>query len=363
MNKLFPLPAYTFLKTAYRSGGIAFRGLRNVPPWYLKTVVFEPLRWIELTKNKKIQQHTLAQDPIFILGFYRSGTSFMHQFLTQDHRLGYHTNYQMILPEIMLTTEKVLSPILEFFCRTFNLHDPIHRIQMSFVYPGEEDATMTTALNPRGAQLGYFFPKIMMEQFQKYVLFEGISEADQQAWVEDFTFLIRKISLANQGKQLILKSPPNTARIKLLLSLYPKAKFILMHRNPYKVYASNQRFWEVTNRIYAVGNTKTVDNNEIILETYARIMDRYLAEKDLIPEGQLIEVPYAELMADPLEKMRTLYQTLDLDDFSFIEPKMKAYLDSQKSFKPLKHTLPDQDRKAVETRWRRFIDHWHYDSL
>ncbi|MFK7920341.1 MAG: sulfotransferase [Bacteroidia bacterium] len=363
MNHLFPLPFFTFLKTVYNNGGISFKGLKNVPSWLIKTILFEPLRWAELTHNQKVERHSISEDPIFILGFYRSGTSFMHQFLTQDDRLGYHTNFQMILPEIMLSSEKILSPILEFICRFFNIQDHVHRIRLSFRYPGEDDAAMTTALNPRGAQWGYFFPKIMLEHFHKYVLFENIPQSEIEGWKADYLFLLKKISLASKGKQLILKSPPNTARIKLLLSMFPNAKFILMHRNPYEVFASNQRFWKVANKIYTMGDTKSVDNNEIILETYAKIMDRYLAEKDLIPAGQLIEMPYQDLIEQPILNMRKIYETLQLDDFGYIESKMKSYIDGQKSYVRLKHELPIAEKEMVSNRFGPFIQHWNYPLL
>ncbi|MDB4286021.1 sulfotransferase [bacterium] len=363
MNRLFPLPIYTFVKTAYKNGGLSFKGLRNLPSWLIKTILFEPLRWIELTYNKKISKHTLTKDPIFILGFYRSGTSFMHQFMTQDDRLGYHTNFQMIFPDMMLSSEKILSPFFDFICRLFNLQDPVHRIQMSFKFPGEEDAAMTTGLNPMGAHWGYFFPKIMMEHFHKYVLFENIPESEIEKWKKDFTFLIKKISLANQGKQLVLKSPPNTARIKLLLSLYPKAKFVLIHRNPYEVYASNKRFWKVTNRIYALGPTQPDDVNGVILDTYEGIMNRYFLEKDLIPDGQLIEIPYQDFIQNPMENMQKIYEMLHLDNFSHCENTMKKYVERQKSYVRLKHELPSHEREIVTKKLKPFLIHWDYPLL
>ncbi|MEP6948355.1 MAG: sulfotransferase [Ginsengibacter sp.] len=363
MNRLFPLPIYTFLKTTYKSGGISLKGLKNLPAWLFKTILFEPLRWIELTYNKKISEHTITKDPIFILGFYRSGTSFIHQFLTQDNRFGYHTGFQMILPEIMLTGEKILSPFFDFICRVFNLKDPVHRKPMSFRFPGEEDAAMTTSLNPRGAQWGYFFPKIMMEQFHKFVLFENIPESEIEGWKKDFIFLVRKISLANKGKQLVLKSPPNTARIKLLLSIFPKAKFIFIHRNPYEVYASNKQFLKVTNRLYALGGTNSVNNNSIILETYTKIMNRYLLEKGLIPEGQLIEIPYSELLREPVEKMRKIYEILNFDDFNYCENLMIKYIEGQKNFQQLKHALPPNEKELVTRKFQPFFKQWNYPLL
>ncbi len=145
-----------------------------------------------------------------------------------------------------------------------------------------------------------------------------------------------------------------------MLSLFPKAKFIFIHRNPYEVYASNKQFWKVTNRIYAVGGTKSVDKNVIILETYAKIMHRYLLEKELIPDGQLIEIPYAELIQKPIETMRKIYETLHFNDFGYCENTMKKYVEGQKSYPRLTHELPADEREVVTKRFEPFLRHWNY---
>jgi omega-hydroxy-beta-dihydromenaquinone-9 sulfotransferase len=364
MNRLFPLPIYTFLKIVFENGGISPGKIKNLSPWLIKTILFEPLRWIELAFfNKKTSQHRIAKDPIFILGFYRSGTSYLHQLLAMDDRLGYHSNFQMVLPEIMLSSEKILLPVFEFICRSFNLHDAVHRVPLSFRFPGEEDATMTTAVNPRGAQLGYFFPKKMGEQFQKYVLFENIAAPELAGWKQDFVFLLKKISLANHNRQLVLKSPPNTARIQFLLSLFPNAKFIFVHRNPYEVYISNKRFWKVVQRKFALKGTKSVDVNSIILDTYSKMMHRYLLEKDLIPKGRLIELPYEDFIQNPLESMRKIYETIHLDDFGYCENKVKSFVESQKNFVRLKHELPANELEQVFQKLEPFIRQWDYPLL
>jgi hypothetical protein len=45
----------------------------------------------------------------------------------------------------------------------------------------------------------------------------------------------RGVVSKDKPKPLLIKSPVHTARIPLLLRLFPKAKFIYMHRNPYEV--------------------------------------------------------------------------------------------------------------------------------
>ncbi|MFD2201727.1 sulfotransferase family protein [Shivajiella indica] len=364
MNRLFPLPIFTFLSLVIKNGGISLRKLKNTPPWILKTIVFEPVRWLELAIfNQRISCHKLEKDPLFILGFYRSGTSYLHECFTQDDRLGYHNNYQMVLPEVMLSTEKVLLPFFQFICRIFNLKDSVHRVPLSFRFPGEEDATMTTFLDPKGAQWGYFFPKMMEEQFQKYVMFENLTDWELQDWKESFSYLINKISIANKGKQLVLKSPPNTARIKLLLNLYPKAKFIFIHRNPYQVYASNKRFWEVVQKVFALQGTKGVNVNEIILETYSKMMQKYLAEKEFVPKGQLTELAYDNFIQDPVKSLKNAYEELNLGHFAYCEEKMKSFTAKKKQFVQLKHSLPEKERILVDEYLEPIFKHWNYAQL
>lgn len=363
MNRLFPLPLYTFLKIIFQNGGLAIGGLWKIPGWMLKTIVLEPLRWLELILfRNKVRRHTITKAPIFILGFYRSGTSYLHEFFTQDDRLGYHTNFQMVFPEIMLSSEWWLSPVLERISRLFHLHDPVHRIPLSFRFPGEEDGTMCTAVNPRGAQWGFFFPKKMKDYFRKYVLFEDLPIAEKEAWTGDFLYLLKKISLANKGKRLVLKSPPNTARIGLLLSLFPDARFIFIHRNPFDVYASNQRFWKVTRRIYALGGSGGVDTNADILDTYAGTMQRYLQEKDLVPPGHLMEMAYEDFVQNPLSCIRDAYTKLHLDDFRDCEKRMISFAARQKSFKVLNHALAPGERKRVADKLGYVISRWNYPA-
>lgn len=361
MQKYFPLPLFTFLRLIRYNGGISVRKVKNLFPWILKTTVLEPFRWLELaTQHQKITKHELREDPVFILGFYRSGTTYLHQFLTQDDRSGYHSVFQMVFPEIMLSSKKWLLPVMESFARLFKMQDPVHRIPLSWRFLGEEDATMTTSLNPMGAQWGYFFPLKMMDYFNKYVLFESLSSSEKQEWINAFLYLIKKISIASGNKQLVLKSPPQTARIKLLHSLYPKAKFVFIHRNPYEVFASNRRFWKVADDIYTIGSSKGVDIDSIILTTYSKTMDQYLLESKAIPKGQLVEVAYTDFINNPIANMRHIYESLNLNDFDYCKPEMTSFADQQKNFSRLDHNLDIEDTKMITEKWGTYIKHWGY---
>ncbi len=364
MQHLFPIPFLEFLRISYQNGGYSWKGLKNIPPWLLKTILLEPLRWTELIAWKnRVENYTIPHAPVFILGYYRSGTTYLQQVLLQDDRFGHHTVFQMVFPEMMLTSERWMSPFMQHVANLFKMDDPVHRIPLTWDFPGEEDGTMTTSLNPEGAQWGFFFPEKMEEYFNRYVLFNDITEQDKASWVNSFQFLLKKISIAAGDKPLVLKSPPHTARVKLLLELFPRARFILIHRNPYEVFVSNQRFWEVANDIYTIGRTKNADLSSIILHTYSKMMDRYLAEREYVPAGQLMEVRYSEFIADPMQHMRSIYEVFELGDFQYCENKMAAFTAKQANFTRLKHSVDSQTICLVSQAWERYIREWGYSLL
>lgn len=362
MTRLFPLPIYSFLRIVIQNGGISWKGLRNLPAWLLKTILLEPLRWFELiTKNHKIRNHVITNPPIFILGYYRSGTTYLQQLFMQDDRLGHTSILQTVFPEIMLSCEKWLTPGLEAISRFCKVKNPIHRIPLTWYAPGEEDISMVTSLSPFAAQWAYFFPKNMGEYFKKFVLFEGVPESTREKWVQSYHLTLKKISLANQKKQLVLKSPPNTARIKLILSLFPNAKFIFIHRNPYEVFASKKRVWNVIQKSFMLGSTSSVNYDDIVLNTYAGTMDRYLEEMHLIPQGHLIELRYENFIADPVTAMKHTYSSLELGDFNYCVKKMVEYTATQNKYERLNHQLSNEETKIISQRWERFFRMWEYE--
>ena len=43
-----------------------------------------------------------VKDPVFIIGHWRSGTTFIHNVLSQDSQFGYCSTYQTVFPHLML---------------------------------------------------------------------------------------------------------------------------------------------------------------------------------------------------------------------------------------------------------------------
>ena len=359
MKRIWPLPFFSFLKIIIDNGGLSNKGILHLAPWLIKSILLEPLRWIEiLLHNRKIEKYQIPHAPIFILGHYRSGTTYLQRIFMQDNRFGYMSIFQMILPELMLTFENMLTPFFEKTCHMLHVKNPFHRIPFTFHFPGETDVGMTTIMDAYAVQWGELFPAQMHAYFDRYVLCENISEYEKNQWKEGYMHMLKKISIKNGHKQLVLKSPPDTARIKILLELFPNAKFIHICRNPYEVYASTKRLINMLQNNYMLGKTKQLDFNELILTMYVKMMDRYLADKKLVPVGNLKEIKYESFVQQPMAYMQSLYRSLGLADFSFCESAVRDFTAKQKDFPFIEHSIPGIEKKMIALKCRTMIAYW-----
>jgi hypothetical protein len=360
MNRIFPIPFYSFCKTIYNNGGLSRSGILHALPWLVKTTAFEPLRWMELALyNKKIEAHQIEQDPIFILGYYRSGTTYLQQLFMQDNRLGYTSLYQTIFPELMLTFEKSMTPVLEKFAKIFKSQNHFHRVPLTWYSPGEEDVAMLSFLNSDAAQWGILFPEKALDFFTKYVLFENIANKEVLQWQNNYLHLVKKISIASKNRPLFLKSPPNTARIKQLMKIFPNAKFIYISRHPLDIYSSCKRLWQMINKKYMLGKYSSTETNKNIIVTYSKLMDQYIRDKQLIPSASLVEISYENFIMHPIKTMEDIYLQLDLKKFEYCKEAMKEYSLSQKNYQPLNHSIDKNELDKVQLQLHPYINYWN----
>ena len=298
--------------------------------------------------SRKVRSISLEEDPpVFILGLWRTGTTHLHYLMASDGQFGYLKNHQAFTMNFSLLSLDRLNKILSIFVPGKRPQDDV---KVTLDDPAEEEqpfCTMTT----RSSIHSFWFPH-NKSYFTKYHLFEDISEKEKDAWKRDYLFLLKNIAYYSKKKRLLLKNPHNTGRVKELLELFPRARFIFIHRDPYTVFRSTKKLY---NRMISSQMMQHCSQREIekfILEDNARILQKYLRERDLIPEGQLVEIGFDQLENRPMETMARIYRDLDLDHFEDARPAMQAYLDSVKQYKRNKYRpLPPAKRKKINSAW------------
>ncbi|HEC95287.1 MAG TPA: sulfotransferase, partial [Thermoplasmatales archaeon] len=177
-----------------------------------------------------------------------------------------------------------------------------------------------------------------------------------------YQYYLKKVTLYFHGKRLVLKNPANTGRIKLLLTMFPDAKFIHIYRNPYHVFLSMKRDIDAEMSLYCVQKPEEEEVLEkAMVELYNRMFEKYFEEKKLIPEGHLVEVKYEDFITNPLREIKRIYQELGLPNFEESEDEFKQYILSQSKIRTHRYSIDEELKKKIYSYFKLTIDQWGYD--
>ncbi len=268
---------------------------------------------------------TAIKPPVFILGHFRSGTTHLHNLLAQDPRLTYPTLYQTLYPRTFLTTEAVIPHLGGFLLLRKRPHDDV---VLNFDVPNEDEIALCvdTGLSP---YLGWVFPgpAVVYDRFWSFATATG---DERSRWQGSLLRFLKKLTLKHD-RPIVLKSPPHTARIGLLLDLFPSARFVHIRRDPYQVFRSTRHMYATTMRYWQLQRSMCAGLDDRIIAVYRALYDAFFDQRPLIPEGQFCEIGYEELVRDPTGQVEFVYDALRLPGFDTVRPRIEDYLGSTAS--------------------------------
>ncbi|HTU90618.1 MAG TPA: sulfotransferase [Gemmataceae bacterium] len=309
--------------------------------------------WENLLYRQKIR-NTKIDPPLFILGIWRSGTTLLHNLLAQDDRFAYPNTYQVSFPQTFLTTEKINARLMGFFLPKKR---PMDNVTFGFAEPQEDEFALWPLMG--GFTMGWAFPR-RAGFYNRYLSLRDVSANELSEWKAAFTWFLQKLAF-KYGKPLVLKSPGHTCRIKVLLELFPEARFVHIRRNPFDVFRSTVHWLRSGTPVWTLQRPDYSDLHERIIRQYKEVYDTFFEERGLIPKGCFHEVSFEKLEADPIGQVRELYEVLALPDFKTVQPTLQRYVESLAGYK--KNSLPDlpvELRPRIAREWRRCFEEWSY---
>ena len=102
---------------------------------------------------------------------------------------------------------------------------------------------------------------------------------------------------------------------------------------------------------------------EFILSQYETLFDDYMAARSLVPAGNLHEVRYEDLDADPVREMGALYTALGIGGFAEARPRIAEYIAGLGRFKKNAHKPVDPAMRAlIRRRWGKSFAAFGYEE-
>lgn len=336
------------------------------PKYYLRfwyaiglNLVTLPLRVIQKIRfHSKIKNTEIKTDPIFIIGHYRTGTTYLMTLMAYDKTKGYVSNIEGYATLFYLAFPKFTRWIIES-----SLPDvrPMDNFIMGADEPTEEEYCLGTYTR-YGYYTGFIFPR-NFDLYTRFLTFEGMPK-HLEKWKKKYYYLVQMLTLGHKGKQLFLKNPTNSYRIPHILKMFPNAKFIHTYRNPYKTYSSTLRFFD---EVFAIFTLQTWDKEKMkqdILDNYKLLYEYHEKDLHLIPEDRIVHVKYEEFIKEPAANMERIYKELNIEGWDEYKDDIIAYAESQKrEYKPNVHITDDDVIRRVNEHWDFMREKYGYERL
>jgi hypothetical protein len=248
------------------------------------------------TQARKLAGIELPDDPVFILGPWRSGTTVFHELLAATDNWTTPQTWQCFNPSTcFLHTPRsedrsIRRPMDHGHIRTFG---------------PQEDEFALLLLGEPSIYRGLIDPR-------------RLRECADELWSSGTAKLLRWQNFlrgltASAGRPLLLKSPSHTFRLPLMRALFPRAKFVWIGRHTGELLASNARMWQAMADHYGLWDFPP-EVLEGFLQDMLRACSNVLAWcLDEMPSESMLWVDFDELRTDPRQLLQRTWRFLRPD--------------------------------------------------
>jgi omega-hydroxy-beta-dihydromenaquinone-9 sulfotransferase len=307
--------------------------------------------------ERQIAQTEIKEDPVFILGHWRSGTTLLHELLVTDPHFASPNTFQCFAPAHFLLSEYLMVRFGNFLLPKKR---PMDEMAAGWQLPQEDEFALMNLGVPT-PYLRIAFPQTQPAALE-YLDMQGLTQSEREIWRRKFLWFVKALTYHYGNQRLVLKSPPHTGRIKELLELFPRATFIHLSRDPCKLYPSTLRLWRALDEVQGLQPTP----EDAVLEAYVaeclkRMYRGYEAGRGLIPEHQFAQVRYEDLVAEPAKTVESLYRDLNLGDFTAVKPQLDKRLEGHRNYKTNRHEVDRELERRIYQIWPEYAAAFGYE--
>lgn len=277
-------------------------------------------------RHPEVQEGEIG-GPLVVIGLPRTATTILFGLLTQDpaHRAPLSWEVASPFPPPESATYET-DPRIELAERAF---DRLRRLM-----PGFE------AVHPIGARLPQECLLIHMLDFHSIQFHVSYNVPSYQLWLEQqdmrptyrfHRWFLQHLQSRCPGERWVLKSPAHLLALDALLEVYPEARIVQTHRDPYEVMASVSSLHCMMRGAFSDAiDPKSVGRQQV--ELWARLLARSMAVRDRLPDeaDRFVDLHYRDLVADPIECVRHVYARFGLELTAEAERRMQRFLEDNR---------------------------------
>ncbi|MDE3086263.1 MAG: sulfotransferase [Acidobacteriota bacterium] len=302
----------------------------------LQVILQNRLRLVDLWKREPVIAEEELASPIIVTGLGRSGTTLMHELLSCDP-----ANRAPLLWELLHTVPGALR----------GAQAPGSAGTPDWVAVAHAEITLMDAMVPAFTRMhenaGHLPTECIFLFAHEFSsdMFTGIynvpsytiwkSGADQGPAYRWHRRMLQTLqwdpgAVGPAAGSWVVKAPSHLSELPLVFATYPDARVVVNHRDPLRVVGSLADTMATLHWMHSdrVAHATLVEflcmGVEIQMDNVTEVRD-----SGVLPAGQIADVVYADLVADPIGTVARLYDSWGRDLSAEAEARLKAYVDAR----------------------------------
>ncbi|RLD82047.1 MAG: hypothetical protein DRJ15_02755, partial [Bacteroidetes bacterium] len=264
----------------------------------------------EMAKKPWIEDQRIEQ-PVFIIGMPRTGTSILHAILHEDPAHRSPLAWECLLPYPAATPETFkdnaqFRTIEKEFGQLFKLVPDFQRKHYMAV-DSPQECLGITAFDFNSFQ---FSAQLYLPSYMKWF-------SDDSDMLGTMRFHKRFLQYLQSGgvksERWLLKSPVHLRRLDEIFEVYPDARIIMTHRGPSDIVSSTASLISSVRTLYSDREDPNVTGQEQAM-LWSKYFDRFIeSRKALGKEDQIIDLKFEDFVVDQLGTIRKIYERFGWD--------------------------------------------------
>lgn len=262
-------------------------------------------------------------ESLFIVGLPRSGTTLLHTLLAAEPAHRVPLTWEVMSP----------SPPNEEGCQRRIRQAARDLAMLRWLAPTFESVHATGAELPQEC-VSLISPTFLSDQFDTMYNIPSyrawfFRQDLRPAYAYHRRFL-QHLQFRQSAERWILKAPAHMFAAPALLSIYPDAKFVQLHRDPIEAVASVSSLVTILRRVFS-DSVDPIQVGSDAMVYWSDAVKTFMQVRDQLPSDRICDVYYNEVRRDSIAAARRVYEHFGWELKPEVEQKMRAVLAEQTS--------------------------------
>lgn len=316
-------------RSRFERGCAAIAANPNFTPWgrfslriYHLWKMSNHLRRIAFVKRHPEVRDIPVEAPLFILGWYRTGTTLLHNLLGADPHNRLPITWEIAFPVPFVDDPRRDRQIRRAL--TASVLNATH-----YVVPEQASAHYLEVDGPE--ECFFLFENAgvsttLVNTYESHAYGFDMVRSDLRGAYEDHKLQLQILSMHRPKQRWVMKCPIHLWTMDALLDVYPDARIVQTHREANKSLPSNCSLSAMTTSKF-VSNLDLEKHGRFWADFYREGIDRGLASRARVAPNRLADVRMADLGNDPVGTVRSVYRDLEMPWSPALESAVRTELE------------------------------------